>query len=82
MTPNQISAASGPTTGVSIFWAGRRDHRQNDERDLEEIEKECQKEDEKVDKRQKSPHPARQGQQHVLKPSVAIDAEKDDGEAG
>src|SRR6266481_6254490 len=61
---------------------GRRDHRQDDECDLEKIEKERQKEDEKVNKNQESPGPARQRRQHVFQPSVAVDAEKNDGGAG
>ena len=60
MTPNQISAASGPTTGVSIFCAAAAIIGRMMNAYLEEIEKECQKENEKVDKCQEPPHPARQ----------------------
>ena len=64
MTPNQISAASGPTTGRQDLLRDRRDHRQDDEGDLEEVEEERQEEDEQVDEDQEAPDAAGQGGQH------------------
>jgi hypothetical protein len=72
--PNQGSI--GANHGCQQLLRDRRYHRQDDESDLEEVEKERDKEDEQVDEDQKSPHATWQGCQEVLEPNTAIAAEK------
>src|ERR1700694_4252982 len=60
----------------SEFVGGRRQHRNDDERDLEEIEEERDHEDEDVDEDQEAKLPTRQRGQHVLDPDFAADALK------
>jgi hypothetical protein len=59
----------------------RRQHRHDDEGDLEEVEEEGQEEDEQVDDDQETPDAARQVRHQVLDPAVAVDALEGDRKA-
>ena len=62
----------------------RPEQRHDDERELEEVEEERQDERQQVDEDQEADVPARQAEQHVLDPQVAVDAaegEREDGRA-
>src|SRR5205814_8215480 len=63
--PDQIDAKS---------LGGRSEQRDNDEGELEEIEKEREQEHEGVDEYQEADLSARQADQHLLDPPVAADA--------
>jgi len=60
----------------------RRDHRQDDEGDFKEVQKERQEKDEQVDEDQESPDAAGQGRKHMLEPDAARDAQEHHGETG
>src|SRR5262249_6856395 len=58
----------------------RRQKRNDDERDLEEIEEECDHEHESIDEDQKPDLSPRQRRQHILDPYLSADALEDETE--